>query len=64
MPISSTVILINKSASNSSKYAAKSSLNFSHFIIQYFSKKASRGGAQDLHGLTPQNPLKKIQYVT
>jgi len=43
MPISSTVILINKSASNSSKYAAKSSLNFSHFIYFIFQKKRREG---------------------
>jgi hypothetical protein len=61
MPISSTVILINKSASNSSKYAAKSSLNFSHFIIQYFSKKASRGGAQDLQDLQGLQGLQDLQ---
>ena len=43
MPIISTVIRINKSASNSSKYAAKSSLNFNHFIYFIFQKKRRVG---------------------
>ena len=73
-PIINTVIRINKSASNNSKYAAKRSL-MRRYILLYFSKKASRGGAhglqdlqnlqdlqdlQDLHGL---NYLKEIHYV-
>ena len=53
MPINNTDIRINKSASNNSKYAAKSSLNFSHFIYFIFQKKR-REGAQP-----PSNPSKK-----
>jgi hypothetical protein len=56
MPMSSTVIRINKSASNSSKYAANKSLT-RRYILLYFSKKALRGGAQDLQGLTPQKSV-------